>query len=226
MIIFRLGLLALTLSTLLSCSATYYNYAYTLEQAFSPDVGVTLSKEDIVAQKYDVLYVTPGGRSRALVVLAYVEHDERKWVSQDHAMLNTRNGRLVKTSGFGTDLLFSQADTPDPLQNQAQEIRQGLSWSSLTDWSNNESSVQTQYRISAVQNEQIDIAGMTLLARKVTEQVTFGNGQTAENLFWLDPASGQVLKSLQHIAPFFPPLLIEHVTAAARLSGLITKGAV
>ncbi|WP_419569481.1 YjbF family lipoprotein [Rheinheimera sp.] len=224
MVIFRLCLLALTFSSLVSCTSTYKNYAYSFEQAFFPDSGVNLTADEIAAQKYDVLYVTSGNRPRALVVLAYVEQDDRKWVSNDKAMLVTRNGRVVKTAGFSTDLVYSEATVADPLQHQALELRQGLSWNSLSDWSSGDSSVQTSYRISDVQAETLEIAGMSLPTRKVTEQVTFGNGQTAENVFWLDPSSGQVLKSLQYIAPFFSPLLIEHVTAAAKLQALTKQG--
>lgn len=214
--------LCLALLMLSGCSSTTRTYLDTLMLALKPGDGVSLSDQELASRDNDVLYVTVGSLPRALLVLAYTEFGQQKWVSADNALLVLENGRLVKTSGFGNNLLFLSDREKDPLKQSMVNIQSGQSWQSYTDWSErNETGYLQRYEIIDTFIEKIQIQGHQFDTKQVIERVTFFNGETAENLFWFELTSGQLLKSRQQLAPFWPQVELVHLSTAGRLTGVI-----
>lgn len=219
------SLLCFFVLTLSACSSTSRTYIDTLKLAFDRGEGASLSNAELASRDRDVLYVTVGNLPRAVLVLAYSEFGQQKWLSADNAMLVLENGRLVKTTGFSNNLLYMSDKNQDPLKQAMVKIQPGQRWQSYTDWSEKmETGYLQQYEIIDTFIEKIEIQGQQFDTKQVIEQITFFNGDMAENKFWYDLTSGQLLKSQQQLAPFWQPVEIIHVSNAGRLAGVIKPG--
>ncbi len=213
------------LTTLVGCSSTFRTYTQTLELAFNPGDGASLTKAELAARESDVLYAKVGALPNAVLVLAFIEHSQFKWVSADEAMLVLEKGRVVKTTGFENNLLYLSDIALDPLKQKMAKIQPGQTWQSISDWSgNSESGHKLSYEILFTEVTSLDLLEHRFQTKLVTEQVTFANGQTAINQFWFDLNSGWLLKSKQTIAPFWPEVELVHISTAGRLLGVIKKG--
>lgn len=213
------------LVSLVGCSSTFRTYTQTLELAFNPGDGASLTKAELAARESDVLYAKVGTLPNAVLVLAYLEHGQYKWVSADEAMLVLEKGRVIKTTGFENDLLYLSDAALDPLKQKMAKIQEGQAWQSRTDWSGNaESGHLMSYKILHTEVTSLDLLEYRFQTKLVTEQVTFSNGDTAINQFWFDLNSGWLLKSRQSIAPFWPEMELVHISTAGRLLGVIKKG--
>ena len=222
---FVIGLCLFTLLSLVGCSSTVRTYTDTLKLAFNPGDGVTLTTEQLAALDKEAIYATVGNLPRALLVLGFTEHGQRKWLSADDAMLVLDNGRLRKTAGFANDLLFSSVTGQDPLSRPLTAIKPGQQWRLITDWSAGyESGYPVQFEITALTTANIEILGHTFPTLQVNEQVSFYDGSSATNVFWFDSDSGQLLKSKQHISPFWPEVELIHIGTAGRLVAKVPNG--
>lgn len=214
-----------SLVTLVGCSTTFHTYTQTLELAFNQGDGASLTKAELASRESDVLYAKVGTLPNAVLVLAYLEHGQYKWVSADEAMLVLEKGRLVKTTGFENNLLYISNKELDPLKQPMTKIQVGQSWQAKTDWSGKaETGHLLRYEIIDTEVSSIELLDYSFQTKLVTELVTFPNGQTAINQFWFDLKSGWLLKSRQNIAPFWPEVELIHVSSAGRLLGVIKKG--
>lgn len=210
---------------LTGCSSTMRTYVDTLQLAFNQGADVSLSNEQLANRRTDALYATVGGLPRAQLELMYVEHGQYKWRSADNAMLILQHGRLVKTTGFTNDLLFMTALQDDPLKQNIAAIQPGQQWQAYTDWAvANETGYPVQFVIKAVAEVPLELLNQQFSTKRVTEQVTFANGDSANNEFWFDLQSGSLLKSKQQIAPFWPSVELIHISTAARLAGIVAQG--
>lgn len=211
--------------SLAGCSNTVRTYTDTLNLAFNPGEGATLTKEQLADRKADALYATVGTLPRAQLALAYIEHGQYKWISADNAFLVLEHGRLVKTTGFDNDLLFVTGTDKDPLKQPMTKIQPGQQWQGATDWAaRQEAGYKISYEITDIRVDKIELLERQFDTKLVTELVTFSNGETATNLFWFDLSSGLLLKSQQQIAPFWPQVELIHISSAARLMGIVKSG--
>lgn len=211
--------------SLVGCSNTVRTYVDTLNLAFNPGEGATLTEEQLANRKADALYATVGTLPRAQLALAYIEHGQHKWISADHAFLVLEHGRLVKTTGFDNDLLFIKGTEADPLKLQITEIRPGQQWQGTADWAaRQETGYKVSYEITKITVDKLELLNKQFDTKVVTERVTFSNGETATNIFWFDLNSGRLLKSKQQIASFWPQVELVHISSAARLAGIIKPG--
>ncbi|MDR7119329.1 YjbF family lipoprotein [Rheinheimera soli] len=219
------GCLCIALLGLSGCSSTTNTYIETLKLAFNPGDDVALSKEQLAHRGSDVLYARVGNLPRALLVLAFLEHGQQKWISADDAMLVLDNGRLVKTTGFDNNLLFTSNTENDPLKQEITVIKIGQQWQSYADWSaREETGYSASYKIISITSDKVELLGQVFDTRLITEQVTFSNGKTAVNLFWFDDRTNVLLKSQQQISPFWPQIELIHISSAGRMLGIVPKG--
>jgi hypothetical protein len=218
--------LFLTCVGLTGCSSTVNSYIDAMKLALNPGDGVTLSNDQLARRTKDALYVTVGELPRAQLTLDQKAHGQYKWRSADNAFFVMEEGRVVKTAGFNNDLLYMTGTEQDPLKQPMRKIQQGQQWQSRTDWfKKQETGYKVSYKITEIDIEKIQLLEQQFDTKKVTEQVSFANGETANNVFWFDLASGTLLKSQQQISPFWPVLELVHISNAARLAGIAKAGA-
>jgi len=207
------------------CSSTVRTYTDTLKLAFTQGEDAFLTRAELAERKADALYAKVGNKPTAVLGLAFLEHNQQKWISADEAMLVIEKGRVVKTTGFSNNLMFQSNRAQDPLKLVMVKINQGQQWTSHSDWSeNNEIGYQSNYEIIQVEVTSLELLEHRFQTKLVTEQVTFANGTTAINLFWYDLSSGYLLKTKQTIAPFWPELELTFISSAGRLLGIRNAG--
>lgn len=198
----------LCLTTLYGCSGpagTYKVYWDSLGAAFASSNDVEITREDAANAPYSLLLVKPGESATALMVLAYLEHGQHKWISSDDAVLVTESGRIVKTLGFDNDLLVVSGAEHDPLKLGIAGL-ETASWRRQVDFSTNREHgfvVTSDFSYGGTQT-------LILLEQNYTtdlfiEAVTFADKQHRfTNKFWFDKASGKLLKTEQQLSPYWP----------------------
>ena len=145
------------------------------------------------------------------MVLADNKLGEERWVATDGAILVTRNGRLVQTSGFDDNIRKTLQEAPDPLASGRTDLG-GMTTTRLLDM-DLEGTYQTVPILSSFEvigPQRIEIAGLffdTVLVREHNKSATIN--WKFDNLYWLDPYNGFVWKSIQYFTRNQPPVVIE-----------------
>lgn len=205
------------------CSGTYKAYKETLSYAFNPPSDIQLTLDQVKASGADLLAYRYGEQRQVVLALAFIEHNQQKWLSEDNAVVVLQHGRVVRTAGFKQNLLFVTAAQADPLSSGLNELA-GSSWQSLTDWQHDEYGYRVQSQFGQLHAETLEMLGQTFQVYKVTETLTYKNksqfwrfDQQWQNQYWFEQGSGILLKSRQQYAPFQPVSEMLFLSRAARL---------
>lgn len=192
----------------------------TAKLAFLGSDDVVLSPEQVSSNPYASIYVKLEDTAQAFVVLAFAEPKislssvknspealELKWLSADKGMLITVNGRLVKTHNLlAGNLSAVESNEPDPLLLGLHLSNTPKTWTRTLDW---QPGYHYGYKATSefklIGDENILINGAPTQALHFSEHVSVDalNIQY-QNEFWLDPQTGNVIKSHQKIAPNLP----------------------
>tara|TARA_R110000796_G_scaffold54365_1_gene127162 strand:- start:19769 stop:20431 length:663 start_codon:yes stop_codon:yes gene_type:complete len=152
------------------------------------------------------------GLSETLLVLANRAGTWAEWHGPQQ-MLVTRNGRLVQTAGIpdkGDVLAPLLPDDPflgDLRSLNGQEITRNIDMPArfLTNIPQH-----ARYRTGPM--EMIEIMGVERELQRVDEAITMPSiGFSTINYYWVDPATGTVLASAQHLADDLPVLYLTEV---------------
>lgn len=198
-------LLLLICLVLQACSATTKGLGSSLWHSIVGADSVQLTDDDIQTMRYASQYMSINNGPQLFVVLAYDENGEQKWVTQDRAMINTANGRVVKTTGLVDNLLQTTNLASDPLA-QARQIRDGASWVRQITWTERQ-----QVRAATAQStftwdgtDTLKVGSSVTPVRVLDEEVT-ASDKRWHNRYWVD-AEGQIRQSKQYIGPNYWPV--------------------
>ncbi|MBV7260579.1 YjbF family lipoprotein [Photobacterium sp. WH24] len=142
-----------------------------------------------------------------------------KWLAADKGMLVTEHGRLVKTLNLPLgNLVQVTAKTPDPVALGLQLSTTPTTWTRRIDW---QPGYHFGYQLTSRFEDKglvtIRINNITQSARYFVETVNVPSLDLQfDNAFWIEPASGQVLKSRQLIAPGLPEVETQLLKAYGR----------
>jgi hypothetical protein len=136
----------------------------------------------------------------ALMVLGNDDAGQTSWYSNDRRMIYMRNGLLVGSAGFAQDAMQIRIEGDNPFENLV-GAAQATSVIRRYDW-------MPGYRYGAVvrgrlvrrDRETVQILGTDRQLDRF-EEVLEGPGVHAVNQYWVDPASGEIWKSRQLVAP-------------------------
>lgn len=196
----RLIPLLLLCLLLQACTQTQKGLGETLKLAVFGVDDITLTNEQIQSMPYASMYLRIDGGQRIFVVLGYAENGEQKWVTQDKAMLVTRNGRVVRTLGLTDNLTDINNLQQDPLA-KGLTLEDGASWTRTLSWTENgklRSGTATS-RFSREKDQLLTVAGQQIACRVYREAVEIAaNGKSWENIFWIDATTGQVRQTDQY----------------------------
>lgn len=161
----------------------------------------TVNLQEAATIPYASIGVRIGDGSQVIFVLASDTVGERLWVAGQRAALTTREGRIVRSAGLGHDLtgfvptpgLF--ATGPGGWNNRRVE------WS--VDYSDTRTySLQIQCNDRTAGPEAITLLGKAIQTMRVDENCEAPlTGWQFTNTFWVDPESGFVWRSIQHLRP-------------------------
>ena len=219
--------LVLISSVLAGCSQKFKDVNDTMKLAVLGDADTELHADDINNLPYASIYARIGNGPQAFMVLALAEPApvfsyntgnstsksgspvQLKWLSSDNGMLVTEHGRLVKTLNLPQgNLVASHSPQPDPLQLGLHLPGTPLTWQRQIDW---QPGYHYGYQLTSVFTRQDN--AVVMINQRPVEVMHFIETVTVDvldmsydNEFWLDPATGKVLKSRQKIAPGLPYL--------------------
>lgn len=220
MLLARLILCLTFIIFLTSCAGTYRSYADMIRFAFIPGDGASLTASQIRGASHDYVYITYGKRPQAALGLMFIEQNKFKWVSADNAMLVTANGRISKTVGLENDLLYVSNLDSDPLQKG---VNSGDSWERIIDWQNGEYGYQVDSSFEVFSEQYIEFFSNRIKVTKVVETLEYKSSsrfwrfnRTWHNVFWIEPTSGTVLKSVQQLSPIGEPFELTFISEIVR----------
>lgn len=191
-----------------ACNQSQQGIGETFKLAILGTPDVQLTPEQVHDIPYASIYAQVNGGSQIFLVLAYAENGNLKWVTQDKAMLVTRNGRLVKTLGLPDNLLEVTNLDSDPLIH-AQRIVDGTQWTRIQSWTEGKqlrtATLSSRFSLAGV--ETVTILDAPHAYRVLDEDVSVAQMNTHyRNRFWIEPDTGVVRKAEQYIGPGYFPI--------------------
>ena len=189
------------------CTPGQQSMVDTFSAVVTGDRDITVPDAQIAALPYSTMYLRLNGGQRIFVVLGYIGQDQSKWLSQDGAMMVTRNGRLMKTVNLHYNLLNITATTPDPLL-QAKSLTAGTTWQRVIQWTEegHYRAATLKSRFEPAGSEVLNIAGQAVPCQVWHENVeSTAPVRSWRNTFWIDTRTSQVRQSQQMLgAGVFP----------------------
>lgn len=166
-----------------------------------PDVQLPVQK--IKQLPYASAYLKVGKAPQAFVVLAATENGQQKWVTADKNMVVTDHGRIIKTIGFGEDIISVDNLKSDPLALGLLKPDMPKQWQTKTTWTQvfrGGYEIISSFEKKGI--EQITVLEKPCLLLRFDETVSVPVlNLSYTNSYWLDPDNGMVIKSLQYMGP-------------------------
>lgn len=187
-----------------SSDSNYSEYWTALKQGVRGTFGAApaVTKAQAAAIPYASMGYRVDGGAERLIVLATDTGGEQLWTSADHVVLLTRDGRIVRTVGLPHDLAaLSAGRDGDPPPVQA--LRAPFASSRLEDFPDlNLYSVPVTCHVAMQGRAAITILDNRLDTIRVDEScISEKLNWSFVDSFWVDPESGLVWRSRQHIHP-------------------------
>lgn len=161
-----------------------------------------VSRETIQAQSAGVLGAQVEGGLKGLVVWQKRENRQDYWRSGNGIVIVTEQGRLIRTAGFPQDQIASRLFSGfDPLgtvldRNRVYQMSRQL------DWAPDQYGQLAEHEMSYSGPRTIDLQGEVREVAEWSEVIRFPKTRRRwKQLIQVDPQSGQVLRSIQHVGP-------------------------
>lgn len=204
----QLWLSVCAMSLLVGCAQHITSLGETAKFAVFGQSDVQISSQQIKQLPYASAYLKVGKAPQAFVVLAANEQGQQKWVTADKNMIVTDNGRIIKTIGFGEDIVYVNNLISDPLALGLLKPDTSKYWRAKISWSQ---VFRAGYEITSLFEykglEQETILDKPRTLARYDEMLTVpALNQSYCNTFWLDPETGIVVKSLQYMGPGLAPV--------------------
>ena len=182
-----------------------------------------VTRAQIDAQPAGVLGAQVEGGLKGLVVWQRQEGGMDYWRSGNNVLVVTKKGRLVRTSGFPQDVLASRPATGvDPLGTPLDPSRD-YRFNREMDWLPDQYGVVAEHRLRFIERRQVDLLGAPREVASWEETIRLPSLRRKwEQRIEVDAATGEVLRSIQHVGPE-TRLVLELLKAPAQ--GGLTKGA-
>jgi hypothetical protein len=185
-----------------SGNTNYAQFYQLAKQSLSATFGkIRVTREQAASIPYASMGFSQDGGNQMLLVLATDSGGELLWTGPSHAVIVTRNGRIIRTVGLGHDLagLTMRAIVPPP----GAAVEGPFSTTRLEDFPElGLYGTLISCRTHLVGRQRIDILGQAVTTNRVDEAC---HSQSPDwsfvDSYWVDPDNGLVWRSRQHIHP-------------------------
>ncbi len=204
----RIPLFLLACLLLQGCTHSQQSVVDTVQSTIYGPKDIVIPDQQIQALPYTTMYLRINDGQRIFVVLGYLENGQRKWLTQDRAMLVTQNGRLIKTVKLPDNLLDVSNQQQDPLLN-ARQLKNGSTWTRSIGWTEDERyrSATVVSRFAPGGEEVLTIAGKRVRCLIWHEFAhTDSPSRDWQNTFWVDAVTGQVRQGRQMLGAGVLPI--------------------
>jgi hypothetical protein len=187
--------------------ATESNYQQLFKlarQSFDAAFGqVRITREQAAAIPYASMGYTVNDGNEAILVLATDSGGELLWTSASHVVIVSRDGRIVRTVGLGTDLGGLTARSQDAPRAPAAALKGPFASTRLEDFPDlGLYGVIVSCRAVAKGRETIQVLGQAIATTRVDEACESRTPSWSfVDSYWVDGDNGLVWRSRQHINP-------------------------
>jgi len=205
----RHGLAGAALLLLAGCSSgdsgnTNYAQFYQLaKQSLSATFGnVRVTRDQAASIPYASMGFSQDGGNQMLLVLATDSGGELLWTGPSHAVIVTRDGRIIRTVGLGHDLAGLTMPSA-AAQPPGAAVLGSFSSTRMEDFPElGLYGIMVSCRAHLVGRQKIDILGQSVTTNRVDEACQSRNPDWSfVDSYWADPDNGLVWRSRQHIHP-------------------------
>jgi hypothetical protein len=170
------------------------------------------SIEQAAAIPYATLGIRLDEGREQILVLATDDHGERLWTSAARVAITTRDGRIVRTAGFGTDLGGHYANVEGAeVWNTPHSYVWTADFPDLGVYS-----ALVECNVTPEGRDPISILGQQFDTFRAEEKCRSDRlDWTFSNSYWVSRETGRVWRSIQHIHPKGPTLEIEYLRPPA-----------
>jgi len=201
----RAVLLSLGAAALTSCAApgsAVYQVIDSYRALDRAKKEYPFSREEIEGQPLGVLGVQVEGGLKGIVVWSKREGAYDYWRSGNGVLLVTQAGRLIRTSGFPQDQLASRIVSGVEMLGQPLNQSQRYEVSRELDYLPDQYGIEAEYRLEYSKETQIQLLGRSLAVSEWKETVSFPKSRRQwKQQIQIDQATGQVVRSIQHVGP-------------------------
>ena len=193
---------------LTACSSNhdqlYDQYFQAVKQSFAASFGnQRVSREEAAAIPYASMGFRVDEGRQGMLVLATDTGGEMLWTAKSHIVILTRDGRISRTVGLPHDISAVTPQTGQVLPPPSAALRGQVSSMRLADFPDISAyGVPLHCTASAAGRETIVILGSAMPTVRVNESCRSAQLRWSfVDSYWIDPQSGLVWRSIQHIHP-------------------------
>jgi hypothetical protein len=188
-----------------ACSSEGNDWAGLFNIAMGSWRQADVQLNEAAAISYATLGVRIGDGPERIMILSTDSRGERLWTASGVA-LSTRFGRIVSTAGFAGNLSSSAlAAASAPSWKTARQYGWTADFADIGAYS-----IRIECRSRPAGEETINILGKDLRTLRVDESCASAQLKwNFDNVYWVDPQSERVWRSIQHIHPRGDSLEIE-----------------
>jgi len=202
--LYRRGLLALLFLALGGCNSLTATTIETINLAVKGDLN-KITLEQITAIEADSLLIK-AGQAEGLYVRQDAQGSRIDWLGVTENV-QTDHGRLTQLVGYGDDVV-APLNQDDPFTLGLLTVADGTQVLRHVDYP---LAYQTELQQYATYKqgpyETIQVLDQLIALQRVDERIWMPQlGYKTTNYYWLDPQTGLIRRSIQHLSPKMPPL--------------------
>ncbi|MFC5694263.1 YjbF family lipoprotein [Pseudomonas sp. GCM10022186] len=205
----RLAMLPLA-ALLSACNPLMTASLDTFKAAVQGPEPLELTREQVDAVPYYQIVVTaPTGE--AVMALVRLQEGVEFWLASTQQVLMMQDGLAIRSVGFNDNLDGTRFVSESPFRTGLHRIPDGLRTERQVDFAGRyQMGVQLISHFEKQGLETVRILDRDLELLRVDEHIEIpGLGFSALNQYWVDPADGFILASVQHVTPELPLRIIQ-----------------
>jgi hypothetical protein len=191
-----LRLAALSAASLLvtACNPLMTASMDTLKAAFEGPGPLELTRQQVDATPYyQITIAAPTGE--AVMALVRQQDGVGFWMASTRQILMLEDGLAIRSVGFNDNLDGTRFEGESPFKTGLHRITDGL---------------QTHRQVDFADGYRMGVRLTSHFEKKGLETVHIeGLGFTARNQYWVDPADGFIMASVQHLTPELPLRIVQ-----------------
>lgn len=174
----------------------------TFKASLSSAKPLQLTQADVDAVPYAQIKVTAPGNEGVMAKLRQ-QGDLQYWVASGKQVLLMRNGLVMRSVGFGTDLDGTRFEGNSPFKRGLLNIPEGETSTRWVDiYQDEQTQLEVNSRFSHKGPETVTILGQPYVLQRIDEVLKIpALGFSGTNRFWVRLDDGQVLQSEQYLTP-------------------------
>lgn len=206
----RLATLAVASLLVSACNPLMTASMDTLKAAFEGPEPLELTRQQVDATPYyQITIEAPTGE--AVMALVRLQDGVGFWMASTRQILMLEDGLAVRSVGFNDNLDGTRFDGASPFKTGLHRIPDGLQTRRQVDFTDGyRMGVSVTSRFNKKGLETVHILDRDVELLRVDEEISMdGLGFTAQNRYWVDPADGFIMASVQHLTPELPLRIVQ-----------------